>query len=107
MDTSAVATRAGVVPRGELVGCLQGDATAMLERLDTRMSDAEQMIISCARLVRIDFSAAGSLLNWAAARQAEGRQLHFIDVHRLVAAFFNVVGLSGLSGPVRVSVRRD
>ena len=52
------------------------------------------MVISCARLIRIDFSAAGTLLNWATARQAEGRQVQFVEVHRLVAAFFNVIGIA-------------
>jgi hypothetical protein len=27
-------------------------------------------------------------------RQAEGKQVHFQDVHRLVAAFFNVIGIN-------------
>ena len=52
------------------------------------------MIISCARLIRIDFSAAGTLLNWVSSRQAEGRQVQFIHVQRLVAGFFNVIGIS-------------
>jgi ABC-type transporter Mla MlaB component len=52
------------------------------------------MVISCAKLIRVDFSAAGTLLNWVSARQNEGRVVHFTDVHRLVAAFFHVIGIS-------------
>ena len=59
-----------------------------------KLAGADVMVISCARLIRIDFSAAGTLLNWVTARQAEGRQVQFVDVHRLVAAFFNVIGIS-------------
>ena len=42
--------------------------------------------------------------NWVTARQAEGRQVQFVDVHRLVAAFFNVIGISEHA---RISVRND
>jgi ABC-type transporter Mla MlaB component len=62
--------------------------------LNIKMGDADVMVISCARLIRIDFSAAGSVLNWVSARQAEGRQVQFVQVHRLVGAFFNVIGIS-------------
>ena len=41
----------------------------------------------------MDFSAAGSVLNWAAQMQAEGRRLRFVKLHQLVAVFFNVVGI--------------
>ncbi len=78
----------------ELAGQILGDATEALDTLENKMFGADVMVISCARLIRIDFSAAGTLLNWVTARQAEGRQVQFIEVHRLVAAFFNVIGIS-------------
>ena len=43
---------------------------------------------------RIDFGAAGSVLNWAAQQQGHGRVVQFINLHRLVAVFFNVVGVN-------------
>ena len=72
----------------------KGDATEALQTLEDRLLGADVMVISCARLIRIDFSAAGTLLNWVTARQAEGRQVQFSEVHRLVAAFFNVIGIN-------------
>jgi ABC-type transporter Mla MlaB component len=78
----------------ELAGQILGDATEALDMLNVKMGDADVMVISCARLIRIDFSAAGSVLNWVSARQAEGRQVQFVHVHRLVGAFFNVIGIS-------------
>jgi ABC-type transporter Mla MlaB component len=78
----------------ELAGQILGDATEALDLLEAKMGGADVMVISCARLIRIDFSAAGTLLNWVTARQAEGRQVQFVEVHRLVAAFFNVIGIS-------------
>ncbi|TFY98861.1 STAS domain-containing protein [Ramlibacter humi] len=88
----------------ELAGQILGDAKEALDMLDGKVAGADVMVISCARLIRIDFTAAGTLLNWVSARQGEGRQVQFQDVHRLVAAFFNVIGISEHS---RVVVRRD
>jgi ABC-type transporter Mla MlaB component len=78
----------------ELAGQVLGDATAALEKLDSRLLGADLMVISCAKLIRVDFSAAGTLLNWVTSRQAEGRQVQFSEVHRLVAAFFSVIGIN-------------
>ncbi len=78
----------------ELAGHIVGDATSALDKLEARLMGADIMVISCAKLIRVDFSAAGTLLNWVTSRQAEGRQVQFSDVHRLVAAFFNVIGIS-------------
>ena len=78
----------------ELSGQIQGDPVAMLEKLESKLAGADVMVISCAKLIRVDFSAAGTLLNWVSARQSEGRLVQFTDVHRLVAAFFHVIGIS-------------
>ena len=78
----------------ELAGQIHGDPVAVLDKLEGRMIGADVMVISCAKLIRVDFSAAGTLLNWVSARQAEGRLVQFTEVHRLVAAFFHVIGIS-------------
>ena len=78
----------------ELSGQIKGDAAAALEILETRLMGADVMQISCAKLIRVDFSAAGMLLNWVSARQAENRSVQFCEVNRLVAAFFNVIGIT-------------
>jgi ABC-type transporter Mla MlaB component len=88
----------------ELAGQVLGDASEALEKLDSKLMGADVMVISCARLMRIDFAAAGTLLNWVSSRQSEGHQVQFIEVHRLVAAFFNVIGISEHA---RVMARND
>ena len=88
----------------ELSGQIEGDAAAMLEVLQAKLLGADNMVISCAKLIRVDFSAAGTLLNWVSARQEEGRMVHFCDVNRLVAAFFNVIGITEHA---QVTSRRD
>ena len=78
----------------ELSGTIQGDAIAVLDKLAVKLNGADVMVISCAKLIRVDFSAAGTLLNWVSARQAENRAVQFSQVNRLVAAFFNVIGIT-------------
>jgi len=78
----------------ELSGEVLGDATEALNKLQTGLQGANRLVVSCERLIRVDFSAAGSILTWAAARKAEGRHVQFRDVPRLIAVFFNVIGIS-------------
>ena len=78
----------------ELTGEILGDAAEALDKLQAGLHGADRLVISCARLIRVDFSAAGSILNWVAVRQAEGCQVQFREVHRLIAAFFSVIGIN-------------
>ncbi|MDP2368381.1 STAS domain-containing protein [Rhodoferax sp.] len=78
----------------ELTGEILGDAADALNKLQAGLLGADRLVISCARLIRVDFSAAGSILNWVAVRQAEGCQVQFREVHRLIAAFFSVIGIN-------------
>jgi len=78
----------------ELTGEIVGDAAEALARLEAGMEGATRMVISCARLIRVDFSAAGSILNWVAIQETKGCKVQFRDVNRIVAAFFNVIGIN-------------
>ena len=80
--------------QGELVGELQGDPAAQLAELDKLMGEAVLRVISCRYLVRVDFAAAGAILNWVSAHQSAGRRVRFVDVHRLISAFFHVIGIT-------------
>ena len=91
------------VARAELQGELLGDAEAALKTL-TPGADSTEIELNCRQLLRVDFGAAGDLLNWAMAQQGLGRQVSFRQVHRLVAAFFGVVGITEAA---RVVLRSD
>ncbi|OGB31902.1 MAG: hypothetical protein A3F78_06240 [Burkholderiales bacterium RIFCSPLOWO2_12_FULL_61_40] len=78
----------------ELRGDVLGDATQALAFANGAPHGGDRIVVSCQGLVRVDFSAAGSILNWVALRQTEGCQVQFQNVHRLVAAFFNVIGIN-------------
>lgn len=103
-DSASMNSQMSSIATVELSGLILGDGKEALELLEAKLQDADVMVVSCARLIRTDFTAAGTLLNWVTARQAEGRQVQFVEVHRLVAAFFNVIGISEHA---RVSVRQD
>ena len=77
----------------ELTGEILGEATESLARLEEARHGGDRLVVSCANLIRVDFSAAGSILNWVASRQSEGCHVQFREVHRLVAAFFHVIGI--------------
>ncbi|MDO8249613.1 MAG: STAS domain-containing protein [Rhodoferax sp.] len=78
----------------ELSGEVLGDAAEALNKLQAGLNGADRLVVSCARLIRVDFSAAGSILNWVAVRESEGCHVQFHDVPSLVAAFFNVIGIN-------------
>jgi len=91
------------VARVELSGQLSGDIGALLSRLDRSLGQATVVQVSCARLIRVDFVAAGDLLNWVLAKRSEQRGVTFADAHRLVALFF---GAMGINEHARVQVPR-
>jgi len=88
----------------ELSGQLAGDIGGILQQLDRKLGTATLVHVSCARLIRVDFIAAGDLLNWVLAKQSENRGITFVDAHRLVALFF---GAMGINEHARVQVPRD
>jgi hypothetical protein len=78
----------------ELSGQLIGDISATLGRLQSETSASPVVSVSCAKLIRVDFIAAGDLLNWVLAKRADNRAVQFVDTHRLVALFFGAMGIS-------------
>jgi hypothetical protein len=87
----------------ELTGQLVGDIVPTLAKLQDELGSAPVVQVSCARLIRVDFLAAGDLLNWVLARRKENRSVQFADAHRLVALFF---GAMGINEHAKVQVRK-
>jgi hypothetical protein len=78
----------------ELSGQLVGDIGPTLKQLDTQLASAPMVTVSCAKLIRVDFIAAGDLLNWVLAKRGENRTVAFAEAHRLVALFFGAMGIN-------------
>jgi hypothetical protein len=62
--------------------------------MDGQLGKADIVNVSCSRLIRVDFIAAGDLLNWVLQRRAENRIVSFTESHRLVALFFGAMGIN-------------
>lgn len=77
-----------------LSGRIENDATDRLDQTVAELDEDAPIAIDCARLISIDFPAAGSVLNWAALQQSKGRLVAFTNLHRLVAVFFNIIGIN-------------
>ena len=80
--------------RVELVGDVLGAVAAELQPLQSALELEGDLLISCERLIRVDFSAAGSILNWVASAQAQGKKIEFYRLTTLVATFFNLIGIN-------------
>jgi hypothetical protein len=87
----------------ELSGQLVGDISETLGRLGGQLGSAPMVSVSCARLIRVDFLAAGDLLNWVLTLHGQDRTVQFTDAHRLVALFFSAMGINEHA---QVQVRR-
>lgn len=97
-------------PRVRLEGVLQGDAAAALAALDQAVAAALPPLagggsaqgapapavlrVDLRRMQRIDFAAAGALLQWLLAARARGLRVELDGVPHLLAALFQVVGIT-------------
>ncbi|URI09637.1 hypothetical protein MW290_29235 [Aquincola tertiaricarbonis] len=88
----------------ELSGQLVSDIGPTLRLLDQQLGAASLVTVNCSKLIRVDFIAAGDLLNWVLAKRSENREVVFADAHRLVALFF---GAMGINEHARVRVRTN
>jgi hypothetical protein len=78
----------------QLSGQLVGDIGLTLRRLDDQLGASISLEVDCSNLLRVDFIAAGDLLNWVLARRAEDRLVVFLNPHRLIALFFGAMGIN-------------
>lgn len=78
----------------ELSGQLVGDISETLKRMNEELGNSTQVNVSCMRLIRVDFIAAGDLLNWVLSRRSENRAVTFTEAHRLVSLFFTAMGIN-------------
>ncbi|MBP7131749.1 MAG: hypothetical protein KBA70_03205 [Aquabacterium sp.] len=77
-----------------LSGQLVGDISDTLTQLDSQLGASVSLEVDCQHLLRVDFIAAGDLLNWVLARRGENRIVIFNNPHRLIALFFGAMGIN-------------
>ncbi len=92
-DSGFSVERDAFVLRGEL----EGRAGEALAALRAYSADRAETIIDCRQLRRLDFTAAGELLNEVVALRTGGKYLVFKDLNHLVAALLAVMGIPDLA----------
>lgn len=88
---------------GELIGEVTGGDHVVNDSM-RKAAMNDPVVVSCALLKRIDFASAGMLLNWVLEQQGHNKTVILSEAHRLVAAFFNVIGISAHA---KITLRRD
>jgi hypothetical protein len=88
----------------ELKGEILGHATALLQAPEGADHAFRSVELQCRDLRRLDFGAVGDLLNWVIAKHAQGWQITFQQVNRLVAVFLCVMGIDEFA---RIMLRGD
>jgi anti-anti-sigma regulatory factor len=80
-----------------LLGSIEGRAQATLSALRSYAADRAEIHVDCRALRRLDFVAAGELLNEVVALRTGGKYLVFKDLNQLVAALLAVMGIPDLA----------
>jgi ABC-type transporter Mla MlaB component len=104
MSASGVTVLTG--PAKELSGEVIGSVADGLRSLQTATPVAGRLVVDCDRLIRVDFSAAGSILNWVVIAKTAGTKIELQRVPCLVAAFFNLIGINE-HAQVTVRINQD
>jgi len=79
-----------------LTGYLLGDIAAALTALNAAkavLMPGQRLTVDCRGLLRVDFAAAGSLLQWFMAEAGKGHRAEMQGVSPLIGSFFHVVGI--------------
>ncbi|MEK9720936.1 MAG: STAS domain-containing protein [Quisquiliibacterium sp.] len=95
-DTRAKAASKRSGPVGDAFhfrGDVLGRMTAELTALRAFASDRSEILIDCRELRRIDFAAAGELLNEIVALSTQGRTVLFVEPSTIVEAMLIVMGI--------------
>jgi len=75
--------------RGELLG----KADREFARLSEFAKSLNRVCVDCSELTRVDFTAAGAVLNWAVGLHKNNKTIEFRRVSHLVAALLIVMGI--------------
>jgi hypothetical protein len=94
LESTTMEDASGGIAHLELSGQLVGDMTGLLEKMNAQIGTLPQVQIACPKLIRLDFIAAGDVLNWVLQQRSDNRTVTFTDAHRLVAMFFGAMGIN-------------
>ena len=84
-------------------GSLKGNIQALLQAV-TAASQGDFCMIDCSQLNSVDYPAAVALLEWLMEPQNAQRPIQFVQVNRLLAVFWRIIGITANA---TVKLRRD
>ncbi|MFD2365277.1 STAS domain-containing protein [Pseudoduganella sp. GCM10020061] len=87
--------RAATGDRFLLPATIGGDPHELLDQVDLYISQYDPAVLDCSHLVRVDYAAAGALLNRMRPLAGE-RRIELRDMNHLVAALFRLVGYADI-----------
>ncbi len=83
---------------------VEGRTDQLIQAMTTYAATHNPAIVDCSDLIRVDFNAAGQLAAGLAPVVSQGATIELRNVNHLVAALFNVMGLTAV---VRVLPRKN
>ena len=84
-------------------GTLTGNPQALLDAVNAECQ-TPYCVIDCSQLDIMDYPAAAALLKWLMEPQNAQRQIQFVQVNRLLAVFWRIMGITAKAS---VELRRD
>ncbi|KAF3997301.1 STAS domain-containing protein [Glaciimonas immobilis] len=72
---------------------VEGRVDDLLLQIQGYTSEHNPTLLNCSRLIRVDFNAAGQLMNTLLPLVGQGRQIEFHELNHLVVALFRVMGM--------------
>ena len=97
LRASSTIQRMGLSAMPDSSAFSRAQATDFFEALDAFATERAEVVIDCRGLRRLDFVAAGELLNHLVALRTGGKYVVFRDVNQLVAALMAVMGIHDLA----------
>ena len=76
---------------------VQGNTAPLIQSIIDFAALNQRVLIDCSGLSRVDFTAAGQLLNGLMPLSSQGKTIEFQDVNHLVAALFNVMSINSIA----------
>lgn len=85
------------VERFMLPPVIEGDTGTLFAAIDAYAQENDVVLLDCARLARVDYSAAVALQARLRALAGSGKKIELRDVNHLVAALFRLLGYAGVA----------
>ena len=95
--TPASARAPAAVDRFLLPAIIDGPTAALFDAIDAYAASVDAIVFDCARLARVDYSAASALRERVRLLAAQDKRVEFRDLNHLVAALFKLLAFNDVA----------